>query len=291
MKSIVYILIAVFICSILIAAFPKNNSKSDQKIIIECVSNNCTIELLHKSAVILESRLNDYGLNNVDVFVNEKLSIIEISFEENINLSEVTFLLESKGQIEFFETYDRKEVIEKIGIDKDLALILNIPTDSLKFPNNSGVYGYCKESDKLKVELYLEKHYHSKMAEEINFYWGERPNRNGDFYLYILQSNPSLDNSLISECDIKANMYDKYSELTISFDKSGKSIWEDVTKRNVGKSIAIVLDKKVLFAPLLQTEITEGKCTITGDFSLNEISRIYSLIKNDKLPLEFEIKQ
>ena len=79
--------------------------------------------------------------------------------------------------------------------------------------------------------------------------------------------------------------------MIITFDKVGKSIWKDVTQRNVGKSIAIVLDKKVLQAPVVKSEILEGKCILSGDFSMKEITWLNSMINNEELPLDFKIKE
>lgn len=290
MKSIVYILIAVFIGGIFVSAFPKTNSELGQNITLECVSNNHSIELLNKSADILAHRLNDYGVKNAELFINQKSSNIDIHLEKNVNLPEVISLLESRGHIAFFETLNRTEVMNNLGIDEDLAQILNIPTTKAEFDDNSGIYGYCKESNKAKAERFIAQHYAGKVSEGIHFYWSEQPNKNGDFYLYVLKSNPSLDNSFIAESVIKADSAEKNPALIIEFNESGKSVWKDMTKRNIGRSIAIVLDKRVLCAPVVQAEIAEGKCMITGDFSLNEIRRINALIKHDKLPLEFKTK-
>lgn len=290
MKSIVYILIAIFISGILIPAFPKNKPDSLQTITLECVSDNHSVELLNKSADIFRLRLNNYGTKYVDIAVNEKLASIQISFEKDVNISDVIYLLETNGQIDFFETFERQDIINDLGLDNDLVKILNIPADNAMFADNSGIYGFCKEDNKAKVELFIEKHYVSQPGKGINFCWSEQANSNGDFYLYLLKPHSSLNNSFISESAINTDLSDKNAVLSIEFDKSGKQIWQDMTKRNIGKSIAIVLDRKVLYAPIVQSEIKEGKCLLTGDFSSNELSRINSLIKYDKLPLEFKMK-
>lgn len=290
MKSVIYILIAVFIGGIFVSAFPKTNSGSGQNITLECVSKNHSIELLNKSADILAHRLNDYGLKNVKLFINEQLSNIDIHFEKNVNLPDVISLLESKGQIAFFETLSRKEIINNIELTKDLTQMLNVPTANKEFDDNSGIFGYCTENNKTEAERLIKQHYAGKLREGINFYWSEQANKRGDFYLYVLKSHAALDNSSIAESVIKTDSTGKNAALMLEFNESGKSVWQEMTKRNMSRSIAIVLDKKVLCAPTVQAEITEGKCLITGDFSLDEMRRINALIKNEKLPLEFKTK-
>lgn len=289
MKSIIYILIIVFISSILISAFPKTDSVLKQTFSLQCVNDDHTSGMLNKSADIISSRLSDYGVTDADVFVNEKESCINMSIDNQVSLSDARALLTSKGKLEFYETYDRLEFIKNPGIDKDLASILNIPVDGKEFDRFSGILGYCKGKGKSKVELYLKNHYLSKPGQGINFFWSEQPDDNGDFYLFLLQNKASLDGSYISESTVKGNLSGRNPELLITFDKSGELVWQNITKRNIGKSIAIVLDKKVLQAPIVRSEIKEGKCIITGNFSQEEIRRINSLINNDELPLEFNL--
>lgn len=48
--------------------------------------------------------------------------------------------------------------------------------------------------------------------------------------------------------------------------------------------------KKVYFAPVLKDEIKNGKCSISGNFTLKELTQLKSLITNKTLPLDFTVK-
>jgi SecD/SecF fusion protein len=81
------------------------------------------------------------------------------------------------------------------------------------------------------------------------------------------------------------------SDIMINFDKNGTLVWKSLSKSNIGKPIAIVLDNVVYCAPRVMGEINNGKCIISGDFSIKEITLLKSLISNDELPLEFKLKK
>jgi len=52
-----------------------------------------------------------------------------------------------------------------------------------------------------------------------------------------------------------------------------------MTRENIGKNIAIVIDGKVVAAPVVQAEIKEGKCMISGNFSKGDASKMKALLE------------
>ena len=69
----------------------------------------------------------------------------------------------------------------------------------------------------------------------------------------------------------------------------GPKIFGDWTTKNVGKYLAITLDKEVLSAPVIQNPITQGSGRITGSFTLPEVQRIVTVLKYGALPVALEI--
>ena len=91
MKSIIYILITVFIFSILTSAFPKAELKTKQTFTLQCVNDDIPLELLKKSSDILVSRLSDYGIQDSDVFIdNVSLKDLEESIGIPVHVIEST---------------------------------------------------------------------------------------------------------------------------------------------------------------------------------------------------------
>lgn len=76
----------------------------------------------------------------------------------------------------------------------------------------------------------------------------------------------------------------------IDFNSQGGEAFADITRENVHRRLAIVLDEKVYSAPAIQEPITGGKARITGNFGPEEASRLATVIDSGNLPVSIEIK-
>jgi protein-export membrane protein SecD len=74
-------------------------------------------------------------------------------------------------------------------------------------------------------------------------------------------------------------------EVGIEFDSEGAKIFAQLTKDNIGKQIAIFLDGQLISAPTVQTEITDGKAVITGNFTLDESKKLAQRLNEGALPM------
>jgi protein-export membrane protein SecD len=74
-------------------------------------------------------------------------------------------------------------------------------------------------------------------------------------------------------------------EVGIEFDSEGARNFAQLTKDNIGKQIAIFLDGQVISAPTVQSEITDGKAVITGNFSLEEAKKLAQRLNEGALPM------
>jgi SecD/SecF fusion protein len=70
----------------------------------------------------------------------------------------------------------------------------------------------------------------------------------------------------------------------MSMNQEGAKQWKRLTAENIGKSIAIVLDGFVYSYPTVQSEISGGRSSISGDFSVNEAKDLANILKSGKLP-------
>lgn len=78
-------------------------------------------------------------------------------------------------------------------------------------------------------------------------------------------------------------------EVGIEFNDEGKKLFGDLTKRSVGKPIAIFLDKQVISAPRVQTEILDGTAIITGDFTVDEAKTLAQRLNTGALPVPISL--
>ncbi|TSC64446.1 MAG: SecD/SecF fusion protein, partial [Parcubacteria group bacterium Gr01-1014_106] len=74
-------------------------------------------------------------------------------------------------------------------------------------------------------------------------------------------------------------------QVSLVFDGEGKQLFADITKRNVGKRIAIFLDGAPITAPVVQEAITAGEAVITGTFTIQEAKQLATRLNAGALPV------
>ena len=87
--------------------------------------------------------------------------------------------------------------------------------------------------------------------------------------------------------------FDQYSKPAVSMtmNSDGARRWAQLTKQNIGRSIAIVLDNYVYSAPNVNTEITGGRSQITGHFTPEQAKDLANVLKSGKMPAPAHIVQ
>lgn len=75
----------------------------------------------------------------------------------------------------------------------------------------------------------------------------------------------------------------------IDFNEEGSKLFEQITKRNIGKPVAVLLDGEVISSPTVQETITGGKAQITGNMNRQEVQRLVSLFNAGALPAPIKL--
>ena len=83
----------------------------------------------------------------------------------------------------------------------------------------------------------------------------------------------------------------KQNLVAIEFTDEGAKKFADLTAQNIGKRIAILLDKQVLTNPSVQEAIPGGKAVITGSRTLEEAQRLAILLRSGALPVKVEVME
>jgi preprotein translocase subunit SecD len=74
-------------------------------------------------------------------------------------------------------------------------------------------------------------------------------------------------------------------QVALRFDDEGSTMFADLTKKNLGKKIAILIDGQIVSAPTVQSEITNGQAVITGNFTQTEAKDLVSRLNEGALPV------
>ena len=102
---------------------------------------------------------------------------------------------------------------------------------------------------------------------------------------------PSLEGDVITDARADFGQLSAYANVSMSMNAEGAKSWQRITKDNIGKSIAIVLDDYVYSFPTVQNEIAGGNSQITGHFTVDEAKDLANTLKSGKMPAPARIVQ
>lgn len=77
--------------------------------------------------------------------------------------------------------------------------------------------------------------------------------------------------------------------VNLTFNENGTKKWADITTRNVGKRIAILLDSQILLSPTVINPISDGQTVISGGFTTAATKEIATLLNSGALPAPVQV--
>jgi SecD/SecF fusion protein len=170
-------------------------------------------------------------------------------------------------------------------------------------PNPYGkgcIVGYASYRDTAEVNRYLAMpEVKAVLPRELSLKWGVKASemdKSGQiFELYAIKMTqrngraPLEGDVVVSSSDT----YDQYGKpaVSMSMNTDGSRRWAQLTKQNIGKAIAIVLDGYVYSAPNVMGEITGGNSSITGNFTLEDTKDLANVLRSGKMPAPARIVQ
>ena len=100
-----------------------------------------------------------------------------------------------------------------------------------------------------------------------------------------------LDGGAVTDARVQYGNTGASPEVSMTMNAEGANVWARMTKDNIGRQIAIVLDGMVYSYPNVQSEISGGSSQITGQFTLEEAEDLANVLKSGKLPAPATIIQ
>ncbi len=100
-----------------------------------------------------------------------------------------------------------------------------------------------------------------------------------------------LDGGAVTDARVQYGNSGGSPEVSMTMNAEGANVWARMTKDNIGRQIAIVLDGMVYSYPNVQSEISGGSSQITGNFTLEEAEDLANVLKSGKLPAPATIIQ
>ena len=134
------------------------------------------------------------------------------------------------------------------------------------------------------------------LPADVHFAWSVKPSEGFKapiFELYALKAEngkPSMAGDVIA--DAKDDFDQHHNPIvSMTMTTNGARDWAALTKKNLKKCVAIVLDDVVYSAPVVQTEITGGQSQISGHFTTDDTRDLANVLKSGKMPAPTKIVQ
>ncbi|SMO69146.1 SecD/SecF fusion protein [Saccharicrinis carchari] len=160
--------------------------------------------------------------------------------------------------------------------------------------------GYALVKDTSKVNAYLQMdQVRALFPKNVRFMWGVKPlpqreladgtaSKDEIYELIAIKvsshdGRPPLEGDVITSARAETGQRGDY-EISMGMNTEGANVWARLTKANIGKSIAIVLDNYVYSYPTVNAEIKGGRSSITGNFTPEEAKDLANILKSGKLP-------
>ena len=161
--------------------------------------------------------------------------------------------------------------------------------------------GYANYADTAKINRWLNMpQIEALFPAEFKAYWTVKPSsyiEGGNTYELVAIKATSrdglapLDGGAVTDARVQYGNNGGNPHVSMTMNAEGANIWARMTKDNIGRQIAIVLDGMVYSYPVVNTEITGGSSEISGNFTLEEAEDLANVLKSGKLPAPATIIQ
>ncbi|WP_418833730.1 protein translocase subunit SecDF [Parabacteroides johnsonii] len=163
------------------------------------------------------------------------------------------------------------------------------------------VVGIADKKDMAKIDEYLNmKQVKDLLPRNLSLKWGVKAidEKEQFFYLYAIKKTnrdgtPALGGDVVTDANADFVQQAGRSEQVVDMVMNAEDAkaWARLTKENIGKAVAIVLDDMVYSAPNVQVEITGGRSQITGHFTPEEAKDLANVLKSGKMAASVHIVQ
>ncbi len=314
---------------------------------VESVLRSEVKAAVENSYNVLRTRIDRFGVVQPNIQTLEgKMGRIMVELPGIKEPERVRKLLQGSANLEFWETYEAKDIVpsmitadsrahdlqavatpaEEVETEKaqavsakdSLAAALkgnkpaaaNLEQAKKEHPllavmqlNQSGqgcIVGYADANDTVTINSILRtKEVKEVFPRDLKLMWGVKAadfDKSGRiFELYAIKSTERNGRAPL-EGDVVTTAKDEYDQfnkpcVSMSMNTEGSRRWAALTKKNIGREIAIVLDGYVYSAPRVNSEITGGNSQITGNFTPELTKDLANVLKTGKMPAPARIVQ
>ncbi|MBO5817424.1 MAG: protein translocase subunit SecDF, partial [Paludibacteraceae bacterium] len=175
------------------------------------------------------------------------------------------------------EELDQQAAYEEYKKANPLFAALQPSVSPAGQPYQGPVVGTAHYTDTAKVMAMLNSQVaKSLLPRELHLCWTVKAIDEAEAYYQLValksqtSGRPSLEGDVITDARADFGQTSAYANVSMTMNAEGARDWQRITRDNIGKSIAIVLDGYVYSFPTVQNEIAGGSSQITGNFTVEE---------------------
>lgn len=320
-----FIIVAIIIVAISFGGCTKKEN-FDFRVTIVPESKNSVITQngMNAAAEIISKRLNNsFGISqeNMKLDVTEDQISLTISKADTSKIALIKKISIGYARLEFWETYENREIIGfLLKVNSILKNVLNTAeaTNHEEIKNQDPFFGMLRPmikaggeplpscmiglvsgKDTSEINKYLKLDQIKMLFPgDIKFFWSAKPYKydpsKSSFGLHAIKvttgnKQAPLDGSVIISAKAITGPSKSSVKIDLTMNTEGASTWANITRRNINRCIAVVLNGYVRSYPRVQTEISGGNSEISGDFTLEEANDFVNILKSGQLPFELKI--
>ena len=276
---------------------------------VEAVLRSEVKAAVDNSYNVLRSRIDRFGVVQPNIqAVEGGMGRIMIELPGVKEPERVRKLLQGSANLEFWETYSLDE-ISKVIYPALQDLDAKLATEEVANPLTSRFIGlnssYCTVaaahySDTAAINSMLaSEEAKLTLPRDVRFMWGVDAYE-GDSTRTIFELNAIKVTERSGRAPVEG---DVISDAAAGFDNNGAPCvdmqmnvegarkWAALTKKNIHRAVAIVLDGYVYSAPMVQSEITGGRSQITGNFTIEATQDLANVLRSGKMAAPVRIIQ
>ena len=276
----------------------------------------------------LREDLRGYFLENNIFFLNIELAVDRSSLNilltpnqevdwqtQDIQQILSDFVIEDQGKGVFLAKIpdDKKDIIQASALDQ-VVNILNNRIDLLgvkeptiqKKGKNSIVVQLPGQSDpararkiiqqsaKLEFRFVVENANPEYPEENLVLVYEQKDTQSGEILSVeriVVEDIVVLSGERVKDARVSYSQTTGVPYVTLTFNSQGADIFGEITAKNVGRNLAIVLDDKIQSYPRINEAIYGGNAQITGNFSNKEASDLALVLRSGSLPTSLVINE
>ncbi len=323
-----FIIVAIIIAAFLFGGCtPKKNFDFKVTVVPELKSSVIKLNDMNTAAEIISKRLtNSFGIpqESMKLDVTENQISLTISKADTGKIASIKEIITGYARLEFWETYENSEIMgylskannllremksvpdvknantqDEFIAQNPLLGILKPRVTAQGEPLPSCMIGLASGKDTATVNRYMQMpEIKALLPRELKLMWSRNPYKyDPSKTLYELHAikvttqdgKAPLDGSIIISAKPVTGPSKSDVKIDLTMNAEGTSTWAGITRENIKRCIAVVLDGYVRSYPRVMSEISGGNTEITGDFTIEEANDLVNILKSGELPFGLKI--